>query len=374
MKHKKLVYYFLIISISLTLFLPIVNLSFIYINNKINLKSFSKKQLFSTDNIEAIRNYFVYKTFNTSLNKPQVIAGKDKFLFLGNNYANVIDKTNGTFVYTNKDIDIWTNKLKKLQDWYEKRGIMFIVIVASNKHTIYNDKLPNNIQYREDETITDDIMKFAQNKNIHILNLKSFLRNEKMNRQLYFYTDTHWTNYGASIGFKNTIQYLNSVYQIAYKIPEYNLTKMTRGGGDLANFLKINQLLPKDYDVNYNFSFEAQNKVCHGELTKAHALKKCSITNNPVIGINGIDQYMINNNALNKEKLLLLCDSFGTANSQPYNETFHTIWKFHYGHINGNALAKFVLKYKPDIVIYQINERGLYDYNIVKELKVSNQL
>jgi len=368
MKEKKLVYYFLIIAISLTSFLPIVNLSFTYKNNKINLQSFSKKQLFSTDNIEAIRNYFVYKAFNISLNTPQVIAGKDKFLFLGNNYASVIDKTNGSFLYTNKDIDIWTNKLKEVQDWHEERGIKFIVIVASNKHTIYDDKLPSKIQYKEDKTITDDIMRLAQDKNIHMLNLKSFLRNEKTNKQLYIYTDTHWTNYGASIGFKNTIQYLNSIYKTAYKIPEYNLTTTTKGGGDLASFLKINQLLPKDYDVNYNFLFETTNKVCHGKLTKAHTLKKCSITNNPIMGINGTDQYMINKNSLNKEKLLLLCDSFGTANSQPYNETFNTIWKFHYGHISGNALSDFVLEHKPDIVIYQIVERALFNWGIVKKL------
>lgn len=368
MKQKKLVMYFLGVAISILLIVPMFNTYFTYTYGTLNIKTLNKKQLFSTDNMEAVRNYIFYKIPKISLNKPQVIVGKDDFLFLGNNYAKIIDKTEGKFPYTENDIDKWTDKLKNLQQWYEQRDIKFVMVIASNKHTVYNNKLPNNVPYQENKTITDEIVKYAKSKNINILNLKDILRANKVDNQLYFTTDTHWNNLGASIGFKHTIDFINSIYNIDYKMPEYDLTLTKRASGDLAGFLKIRNILSKNYETNYSFVFNEESNVCHGNINKAHNLEKCTNKKNPYMGINRQDQYMINSSSLNNDKLLLLCDSFGSANSKHYNETFNTIWKFHYGHINGNALSDFVLKNKPDIVIYQVVERGLYNWSIVKKL------
>ena len=364
MKQKKLVYYFLIIAILLTLFLPVLNLSFSYKYEKINTQSFSKKQLYSTDNLESIINYFVYKTFNFSMNESQVITGKDNFFFLGNGHVNIIDKTKGTYPYTNKDIDSWATKLKKLQDWYETQGIQFIIVVAPNKHTVYSDKLPDGIIYNEGGTITDDLVKYSLNKDIHILNLKKALREKKEDKQLFFHTDTHWNNYGALIGYINTMEYLNTIYSENYKQPEYTMKETrTSGVGDLINFLKIKHLLSNNYEKNYNFSFKKKTKVCYGEISKTYKLKKCS----PDIK-NTFNQYMINKNSSNKEKLLYLCDSFGTANTQLYKETFNTVWRLHLAYINGSVLADFVKENKPDVVIYQIVERTLYNNFILEDM------
>jgi hypothetical protein len=364
MKQKKLVYYFLILSISLTLFLPVLNLSFSYKNKKLNLQSFTKQQLFSTNNFESIKNYIVYKTFNISLNESQVIAGKDNLFFLSDMYASVISKTKGTFQYTNKDIDTWTSKLKNLQNWYEKQGIQFIVVVASNKHTVYSNKLPNDILYKEGKTITDDIVKSSLNKNIHILNLKKVLLEKKQDRQLYFKTDTHWNSYGALIGYVHTMKYLNTSYNENYKIPKYTIKKIiSNGGGDLTNLLRINQFLSNNHEEDYSFTFKQKNKVCYGEITKKNILNKCT----PVVK-KSFNQYIVNKNALNKEKLLYLCDSFGLVNSQLYEKTFNTVLRFHLTYANAGMLADFIKEHKPDIVIYQIVERDLGNHSIIDDI------
>ncbi len=367
MKQKKLVYYFFIISISLTLLLPILNLSFAYKDTTINLHSFKKQQLFSTNNLESIKNYFVYKMFNISLNESQVVVGKDKFFFLGNSFRNVMDKAKGTFLYSNKDIDIWSNKLKRLQDWYEKQGIQFIVVVASNKHTVYSDKLPDGILYKENETITDDIVKHSLNKDIHILNLKKALREKKQDKQLFFRTDTHWNNYGALIGYINTIKYLNTTYKKNYRVADYNIKEKTIGmAGDLTNFLRINNFLSNSYEKDYSLIFNKTSKICYGEITKTNNLKRCS----PIIK-KTFNQYIINKNSLHKEKLLYLCDSFGIANTQVYKETFNTVWRFHLTYTNGGVLADFIQENKPDVVIYQIVERDLGNNSIVTDIPSS---
>jgi len=366
MKQKKLVIYFITIAILLLVPLPIINTTVLFLNNNIELNKFNKKNLFSTDNIESFINYFFYKNFQISLNKSQVIIGKDEFLFLGNKYAEVLDKTQGIYKYSEKDIDIWTNKLKNIQTWYEDRGIKFVIVIAPNKHSIYKEKLPDWMNYNG-RTITDDIANYSEKKGIKLLDIRKRLK-EKKDTQLYFTTDTHWNNKGSAIAYEETIRYINNIYKTKYKTPKYEFLKTHRRSGDLAAFLKIGSVLPKYLESNYNFVFEKESNVCHGYINNKKIIEKCSNKKNPRMGINRNDQYMINKSSLNKDKLLLICDSFGGANSKLYNETFNTIWKFHYNHINGSKLSDFVFKHKPDIIIYQVVERSLYNWGIVKKL------
>ena len=365
MKQKKLIYYFLIVSITFTLFLPVLNLSFAH--KKFNIHNISKQKLFSTDNLESLINYFVYKTFDFSLNEPNVIVGKDNFFFLGNGHVNIIDKTNGTLKYNNKILDKWSNKLKKLQDWYENQGIKFVVVVASNKHTIYDDKLPNGISYSEGTTVTDDMVEYSLKKNIHILNLKNSLREAKKDKELYFHSDTHWNNYAASIGYLETMKFLNTIYNKNYKKTKYTMKKIiSKGAGDLTNFLKINQFLEDSYENNYDFTFNNRSEFCYANIAKNNKLNECTTGMK-----SNFNQYVINSNSLNKEKLLYLCDSFGLANSQLYNETFNTVWRFHLSYTNGGVLANFIKENKPDIVIYQIVERDLGNNTIIEDIPMA---
>jgi alginate O-acetyltransferase complex protein AlgJ len=364
MRQRKLVYTFVILSILFVLSLPILNLSFAYIykNKKITLQSFSKQQLFSTDNLESITNYLFYKAFNISMNEGHVIAGKDDFLFLGKGHAGIIEKTKGTFPYQLQEIDVWTAKLKELQDWYEEMGIEFILIVAPNKHTVYSDKLPDDIPYREGKTITDDIVNYAHKKDIHILNLKNTLREEKEEKQLYFHTDTHWNTYGAHIGYINSIHHLNLTYGKNYTLVGYTMKESTpTGDGDLSKLLKISNFLSNDHEKEYELIFNNESDLCYGKITAKNTLETCTSGDK-----NMFNQYIINTTAPNKEKLLYLSDSFGVANSQLYFETFGTVWRFHLQYMHGKALIDFIKEHKPDVIIYQVVERDLYNPYIIE--------
>jgi len=374
LSQKKVVIYFIVLVSALLAPLPLLNIFFLYHNGTLSNNTFNKKQLFTTDFIESNVNYILYKVYKASRNRGEVIVGKDDFLFLGNNYAHVIDKTQGLYPYTPNEIDTWTNKLRQLQDWYEAHNIKFVVVIAPNKHTVYRDKLPEDVQYKTDGTITDDIVKHAAKKSINILDLRPILIDNKNGHALYMSTDTHWNIAGAAIGYEATIAYLEDRYKIKLNKPAYIIKNKYKGGGDLANLLKIKTVLPDDYENVFAFNFD-QN-VCKGKIHKTTcALEKCKNVMNPVMFINSGPQYMINNNALNKQTLLWLCDSFAGAgagnatNSKLYNASFQTIWKWHFSHINGNKLSDFVNKHKPDFVIYQIAERDLYNQGIVKELK-----
>jgi len=371
MTYKKSATYFLIIVIICTSFLPIVNISIGIFENTLSFND-NKKKLFSTDKCESYLNYVVYKLFNKSLVEKNVIAGRDNFLFLGNGFNNVLKKTQGIDRPSKTEIDKWSDKLKFLQQQYESKGIKFIIVIAPNKESVYKDKLPSGMNYNG-KTITDDIVESALNKNINMLDLRSLLEKEKYsnNELLYFKTDTHWNMKGASLGFESTINFINDTYKINIEKLHYTLQLSSRGGGDLTRFLKIKDLLSSTYDNDFSLIFEKNIEVCKGNINKDNgSLEKCFDTPNPITDINAQPQYIINK-GLKGYRLLLLCDSFGVAPSQLYNASFNTIWKWHYDQLNGEKLSKFIDDNKPDIVIYQIIERALYDWKSM-ELPIVN--
>ncbi len=174
-------------------------------------KKYDYKQLVNTDILESYRNYLVYKFLDRSMVQDKVIVGKDGFLFLGNQYNNVLHQTNGIIRASNKEIEQWSDRLKTLQEWYEKRGIKFIVVIAPNKHSIYRDKLPDWMQY-EGKNVTDAIVATAYTKKINLLDLREVFAKYKINsaKLLYQKSDTHWNNIAAGIAYDKTIESINS--------------------------------------------------------------------------------------------------------------------------------------------------------------------
>jgi len=366
MSHKKYVKHFLLISIFIICFIPLINIFMLSFKNNLSLKSFDSNILYNTDEVEKYFNYTIYKVFNKTLVTNRVIAGKDGFLFLGNRSGKIIDKLNGKYRPSLESIDSWTDKLKNLQAWYENRGIKFVIVIAPNKHVVYKENLPNWLQYNG-QIITDDIVEFANKKNIHMLDLRQILIHNKIlySDLLYYKTDTHWNRLGASIAYKETIRYLNSVYNTNYKTTRYTLDYKMTGGKDLAKLLKFDMILPDDYEKEILLKFERNQDICIGKIDKVtHKLNECKNINNPRVSVVQNPSYTNNHESINSDKLLFICDSFASNHSKLYNLTFSTIWRFHHDFFK---IQKFFnLKNKPDIVIYQIAERNLFNQEIVQ--------
>jgi len=359
MQYKQYLKYFVVIAIIVIAFLPSYNF-YQY------AKKYDCKKLFNTDGVEKYVNYFVYKVFNRSMEQDKVVVGKDGFLFLGNKFSKIVHKTNGTLQLSQKEIDIWTDKLIDLQQWYEDQGIKFIILLAPNKHAIYKEKLPNWMEY-SGQTMTDNILDSAKKKNIHILDLRPILSKHKKDGLLYFKTDTHWNKKGAYIAFNATLDFLNTLYDTTFQKPHLSLQKIDNASGDLARFLKIPSLLGDHYEIEYQYDFYQNFNLCRGVIDKNSGnLKICKKVENPIIGITRAPQYTINR-SVPTNKLLLICDSFASQSSQLYNATFNIIWRWHYNHLHGDKLFHFVKKNPPDIVIYQLAQR---DFNT--NLIVSN--
>ncbi len=355
MKNKLYIKYFLILSLTAISILPLVNF-YKY------AKNYDFKQSFNTDSIESSINYLVYKLFNRSLYQEMVIAGKDKFLFLGNKDAKIVHKTTGVYRPSQEEIKDYVEKLKNIQNYYQNKNIPFIIVLAPDKSTIYKEKLPNWMVY-DGKTITDDIVAQAKLQDINLLDLRQTLLDSKTDELLYWKTDSHWNEKGASIAFLSSINYLNAKHNLNLNIPNYDLIPIKENAKDLARLLKINNKLKNPYETSYNYKFEKEHDICIGDINKdSHTLEKCEKTHNQIIYTNFQPKYIINQNSVNNSKLLFICDSFAAALSPFYNAAFSTIYKFHWTQLTGEKIANFTDEYKPDIVVYQIVERAFFTF------------
>ena len=372
---KKIVLFFLLVIMGIS-FLPLynlypqlkkINLSEPYLYNQLKKIDFSKS--FNIDIFESYLNYYSWKFFNISLNSTQVIAGDDSFLFLGNDYADVLDNHRGlnkvSTLLKNFDRD-----LKNVENWYLSKKIPFVFVIAPNKHSIYNSFLPENYK-KIGPNATDNVINIINVSNNRILDLRDSIGEQFDTKDLkYHKLDTHWNKYGAFLGYKSIINHINEKYKLKITPISVNFNKVPfiLRGADLSMFLKASKLLTKkDADPGYdykNISFTG----CVGNINlQSGSLGECIESKSEYINVDYGPRYTINNGLkAEKRHVLLLGDSFLAQHSEVFSSTFTHVYRWHYKHIKPHMLYDFIKLNKVDMVIQQIAERDMHGYNMLR--------
>ncbi len=152
-------------------------------------------------------NSFLHLTaFNTSPTR-RVIIGEQGWLW----YDDPRDGVNLKDFYGGTNFN--AEELKRIKDnilhmhkELQKIKIHFLLVVAPNKHTIYPEYLPANIQQlRGRITQLDQVTQVLNNSGVDFIDLRSKLLTEKERTTypLYYRTDTHWNNIGAFFDTSN---------------------------------------------------------------------------------------------------------------------------------------------------------------------------
>lgn len=335
--------------------LPVINAPFvdisIYKQALIDENTAAKKTLFSTDYVQGFARFHLYSRFGKTFD-DNVIAGKDGYFFLGNYDSNVIDVLTGKYKASEQNIMEFCQKLLELQKWYESVGVEFLLVLAPNKHSIYKEKLPDELQY-SGENNTDIIVKTAKNLGVKILDLRPILLENK-DKMLYYKTDTHWNNKGALIAYDEIMSALKS----KINPPKYEIQNTKATSGDLIRISKMSSYF-KDYKEDDVKIVLNNDKIKTCDIIKGRI--DCSVNNNDLLNV-----YTKNDKAANELKLLYIADSFSFATSELVNHTFKEIYKIYRGKMRINELKSFVETNKPDIAIYQIVERNFFDKGIIR--------
>ncbi|WP_323007064.1 alginate O-acetyltransferase AlgX-related protein [Pseudorhodobacter sp.] len=317
------------------------------------------RSLWSVDGLEGRLAYHLIDCCEISVKPNVVVAGKQGFLFLGNDSDRVIDKTIGIFRQPRQTIDAWTQSVARLRDFAKSNGAEFAMIIAPNKHSIYPEFLPT--RYVPAKTnVTDDFLTSAAETGLSVLDLRPILRTHKADGPLYYRTDTHWTHIGAAIAHENTMAHLERQTGWVLERPTYIQHAIKVGSGDLARLLKITSSFDAEHEADSNYDFGASS-ICQGQInTATDEQTSCEPTHFGDIWVNSSALIVTRvPDAPNPQSVLALCDSFCTATSSLLNASFQTVYRIPWANLSETELRDEIKRLSPDIVMLQVVERLL---------------
>ncbi|OLA95045.1 MAG: hypothetical protein BHW64_00720 [Candidatus Melainabacteria bacterium LEY3_CP_29_8] len=276
--------------------------------------------------------------------------------------------------YNLYDQDTYIYSLKKLKEFSQNNKIDLYVMVVPTKCSIYHKEINSSLTPTNEPQAVKELIKAVEdNTKINFIYPYDTFKNNMDKDLLYYKADHHWTQKGSFIGYNLLMNKMKEKYPNikATKENDYNISYDNHKTADNSqyNVLKLNN--EKVFDVGYQtYSYKdyASRTSSNIILSKNYSLLKYHYTYK---------------NALNKQRVMLVGDSFGlnltTFLSYTFKETVELFARTPNGHeyenFNMKRFENEITKYKPDILIICLSESGinrlnyLYrkDYNKEKE-------
>lgn len=294
-----------------------------------------------------------WKKLNMSIGvmtNDKIFRGKNNWYFNKNRY-----------IFMFQDASVKANKIKKLQEFCNSRGVDFVYIVPAAKEAIYLDWFPKDEQLKQDdyrvwEKKLEDCMR---NHKINYLSLTNALFTERQHTSnpLYFYDDHHWSYYGSLVG---TNLLLSKLYQMGYSNIDTDLGidgtkkeafKESSYARDLGIDLDSRTLAP--------WSKYFSNEIYVTDSKKNKTIKISGVLSNDVLWdkiVNG--EAVIENRSISGNiTLLMLGDSYSSYMMPYLSQKVSKIVVTHFRDCVGEKkmvdVARLINKYNPDVVVLE---------------------
>lgn len=294
---------------------------------------------------ELIRAYFylkykLFKSSTLSMQNEKAYFGKDGFIFYkaDKEYEDVQAKA----PFTNNELASIRRNIIAESDYLKSKNIKFYIVIAPNKSTIYNDKLPVYVKYSESKQHrTDQFIDLLTNiPDINIIDLRAPLFDAKKNNQVYYKTDTHWNDIGSFYGYQAIMNKIKIDYPNLTPISYDDFEEGPRNkfSGDLTPMLGLSDFISEDAQT-----LKYKRKISSRQISDVEF---------PSIDKN-VDVLKYENRSSNAPRIVIFRDSFFRKLTLLFAETFKDttcVWQYKID----NEVVK---KEKPDIVILEVAER-----------------
>lgn len=279
---------------------------------------------------------------------PKILSGRDGWMFLAreNKNRNQIDYFRELNPFTGKELEKWRIFLEERYLWLKNLGIEYYFVIAPGKMTIYPEKMPGNIKKSGKKSRLDQLIDYMSRKSFfRIIDVRADLIKAKSKYKVYHKTGSHWNEYGAFLTYRKITDHLRVKYNEIHPLTLNDfIIKVERSrGNDFPEMLSIEnkitednvRLIPKKPFSAYLSPFKS------GKNSVKLSISSCE---------NGFPL-----------KVFFTHDSFITGLKRLLAETFGDIEYFwDYKH---KLNSQLILNKKPDIVIDEMGERFLLDFN-----------
>lgn len=173
-------------------------------------------------------NALIYgKLFGTSTT-DQVLIGKNNWMY----YTETLNDYTGQHLMTERALKNVVHNLALMQKYVESRGSEFLLVIAPNKNSIYDENMPYYYRKRTGKNNYERLMPLLDSAGIHYTDL--FTAFAESDEVLYLERDSHWTNKGAVLVYNQIMENTDLDYETYEHIP-YEVKKDHMG--DLTEML-----------------------------------------------------------------------------------------------------------------------------------------
>ena len=285
-------------------------------------------------------DYFIFHKSSSN----EVTIGKDGWLF----YNYTLRDYKKDNLYSREQLEEIKNNLLATQDFFEERGIEFILYIAPNKSSIYGAYMPSYIEQNEGESRVEQVVEYLrENTDVMIIFPEEELRKvveEHPEISLYLKLDTHWNYMGGFFGTQPLLGSLGvgttAFEDISYE--EVNEPDFFWNGYDLANMLGLSDVL--DVDTNYHITGYSENTVTYDGNGQSDR--------------NAFSTFVRTySDSSDTRKVFFARDSFGEAMLPFLAAEFGEIYSVNRGYMTKTQ----IFEEEPDIFIYEVVERVGFD-------------
>ena len=142
-----------------------------------------------------------YRLLHTSVNED-VIAGKGDWLY----YVESVPDYTGEGRLTDDELEVITENLRAMGETLEENGAKLYVAIVPNKSTVYPEYMPERYPRRGDEGNIALLRDACAELPLTWIDLATPLMEAAGQDLIYFHTDTHWNDLGASLAARVVLE------------------------------------------------------------------------------------------------------------------------------------------------------------------------
>lgn len=134
----------------------------------------------------------------------KLLVGKDGWLFLDNDTNHVVRQHTGDLLFSPVGLRRWQLVLENRTAWVERMGARYFFVVPPNPHTVYPEKMPDDLPLSAQRPVTQLMEHLASERSFArvLYLLDAMLAAKRTDFELYTPVDTHWNGRGAFVGYK----------------------------------------------------------------------------------------------------------------------------------------------------------------------------
>ncbi|MCX4177459.1 MULTISPECIES: alginate O-acetyltransferase AlgX-related protein [Paraburkholderia] len=177
-------------------------------NFTVNFGAFVSDHFGLRDNYLNLQSSLSQRIFGDS-GSPKVIVGKgDWLLYAGENSLDDIQRVSHL---SPDDLKLWKGSIDARAAWLGKQGITYRFVVPPDKHSVYGEELPARYSWHGPSRF--HALKDYLESSPYLVDIGPAMRRHKevAGERLYFHTDTHWTSYGAYVGYREIMASLSRI-------------------------------------------------------------------------------------------------------------------------------------------------------------------